>query len=75
MLFYYNYIFCKIFLYFNQVISMSYGNLGMDAENKEPIVGFRIGTYVQGKTCLAPIDNVSSIPQRMKTVVKVIIYF
>lgn len=43
----------------------------MDVENKEPIVGFRVGTYLQGKTCVAPIDNVSNIPQRMKFVVNV----
>lgn len=45
--------------------------LGMDVENKEPVVGFRIGTYLQGKTCVAPIDRVSTIPQRMKDVVNV----
>ncbi|XP_050437080.1 tRNA (uracil-5-)-methyltransferase homolog A-like [Adelges cooleyi] len=44
--------------------------IGMDMENKEPVVGFRIGTYVQGKTCVAPIENVSNVPQRMKTAVK-----
>lgn len=43
----------------------------MDVENKEPIVGFRVGTYLQGKTCVAPIDNVSNIPERMKYVVNV----
>lgn len=43
----------------------------MDVENKEPIVGFRVGTYLQGKTCVASIDNVSNIPERMKYVVKV----
>lgn len=43
----------------------------MDVENKEPVVGFRIGTYLQGKTCVAPIDNVSNIPERMKNVVNV----
>lgn len=43
----------------------------MDVENKEPIVGFRIGAYIEGKTCVAPVDNVTNIPQRMKDVVKV----
>ncbi|XP_050536681.1 tRNA (uracil-5-)-methyltransferase homolog A-like isoform X2 [Daktulosphaira vitifoliae] len=45
--------------------------IGMDIENKEPVVGFRIGTYVQGKTCVAPIDNVSNVPEQMKVAVKV----
>lgn len=44
-------------------------------ENKEPVVGFRVGTYLQGKTCVAPIDNLTNIPQRMKDVVNVYIYF
>jgi len=45
--------------------------LGMDVENKEPVVGFRVGAYNQGKTSVAPIDNISNVPQRMKDVVKV----
>lgn len=44
---------------------------GMDMENKEPIVGFRVGAYVHGKTCVAPIDKISNVPQRMKDVVNV----
>ncbi|KAE9541791.1 hypothetical protein AGLY_003782 [Aphis glycines] len=44
--------------------------IGMDVENKEPIVGFRVGAYNQGKTCVAPIDNILNVPQRMKDVVK-----
>lgn len=47
----------------------------MDIENKEPVVGFRVGAYIQGKTCVAPIDNLSNIPQRMKDVVNVSYYF
>lgn len=43
----------------------------MDIENKEPVVGFRVGTYAQGSTSVAPIDNVSNISQRMKDVVNV----
>lgn len=46
----------------------------MDIENKEPIVGFRIGAYIEGKTCVAPVDNVTNIPQRMKDVVNVSFY-
>lgn len=41
----------------------------MDVENKEPVVGFRVGTYVQGKTCVAPVDNLTNVHQRMKDVV------
>jgi len=48
--------------------------LGMDIENKEPVVGFRVGAYNQGKTSVAPIDNISNVPQRMKDVVKVSFY-
>lgn len=44
--------------------------IGMDVENKEPVVGFRVGAYNQGKTSVAPIDNISNVPQRMKDVVK-----
>ncbi|XP_060839088.1 tRNA (uracil-5-)-methyltransferase homolog A-like isoform X2 [Rhopalosiphum padi] len=44
--------------------------IGMDVENKEPIVGFRVGAYNQGKTSVAPIDNILNVPQRMKNVVK-----
>jgi len=47
----------------------------MDIENKEPVVGFRVGAYNQGKTSVAPIDNISNVPQRMKDVVKVSFYF
>lgn len=43
----------------------------MDVENKEPVVGFRVGAYIQGKICVAPIDNISNVPQRMKEVVNV----
>lgn len=43
----------------------------MDVENKEPVVGFRVGTYMHGKICVAPIDKITNVPQRMKTVVKV----
>lgn len=46
----------------------------MDVENKEPVVGFRVGAYNQGKTSVAPIDNISNVPQRMKDVVKVSFY-
>jgi hypothetical protein len=46
----------------------------MDVENKEPVVGFRVGAYIQGKTCVAPIDNISNVPQRMKEVVNVSFY-
>lgn len=41
----------------------------MDMENKEPVVGFRVGAYIHGKTCVAPIDKMSNVPQRMKDVV------
>ncbi|CAI6367542.1 unnamed protein product [Macrosiphum euphorbiae] len=44
--------------------------IGMDVENKEPVVGFRVGAYNQGKTSVAPIHNISNVPQRMKDVVK-----
>ncbi|VVC28688.1 S-adenosyl-L-methionine-dependent methyltransferase,RNA methyltransferase TrmA, active [Cinara cedri] len=43
--------------------------IGMDTENKEPVVGFRVGSYVQGKTSVASIDKISNVPQRMKNVV------
>lgn len=46
----------------------------MDVENKEPVVGFRVGAYNQGKTSVAPIDNILNVPQRMKDVVKVSFY-
>lgn len=46
----------------------------MDIENKEPVVGFRVGTYVQGKTSVASINNISNVPQRMKDVVNVRCY-
>jgi len=46
----------------------------MDVENKEPVVGFRVGAYNQGKTSVAPIENISNVPQRMKDVVKVSFY-
>lgn len=46
----------------------------MDVENKEPIVGFRVGAYNEGKTCVAPIDNILNVPQRMNDVVKVSFY-
>lgn len=45
--------------------------IGMDVENKEPVVGFRVGSYIQGKTCVAPIDNITNVPRRMKDVVNV----
>lgn len=46
----------------------------MDTENKEPVVGFRVGTYVQGKTSVASVNNITNVPQRMKDVVKVRYY-
>lgn len=53
------------------ILSICLVILGMDVENKEPVVGFRVGAYIQGKTCVAPIDNISNVPQRMKEVVNV----
>lgn len=47
----------------------------MDMENKEPVVGFRVGAYIHGKTCVAPIENISNVPQRMKDVVNVSFYY
>lgn len=46
----------------------------MDTENTKPIVGFRVGTYVQGKTSVASINNITNVPQRMKDVVYVRYY-
>lgn len=40
-------------------------------ENKEPVVGFRVGAYIHGKTCVAPVDKISNVPERMKRVVNV----
>lgn len=46
----------------------------MDMENKEPVVGFRVGAYIHGKTCVAPVDKISHVPERMKNVVNVSFY-
>lgn len=46
----------------------------MAVENKEPIVGFRVGAYICGKLCVAPTDKISYVSERMKCVVNVSFY-
>ncbi|XP_046389968.1 uncharacterized protein LOC124158743 [Ischnura elegans] len=45
--------------------------IGFSDETKERMVGFRLGSYVQGQVGVGPIDSLKHIPQRMKDTVKV----
>lgn len=45
--------------------------VGIDEETGLKTVGFRLGSYVNGFTGVASIDNLVHIPERMKTAVKV----
>lgn len=45
--------------------------VGIDKETNLPTVGFRIGSYANGTTGVGPIDTLLSIPDSMKTAVKV----
>ncbi|KAJ8923060.1 hypothetical protein NQ315_001609 [Exocentrus adspersus] len=46
-------------------------SIGIDEETNLPTVGFRVGSYVNGTTGVAPVDGLLHIPTSMKVAVKV----
>ncbi|KAJ9593933.1 hypothetical protein L9F63_014647 [Diploptera punctata] len=46
-------------------------SVGINEETGEKIVGFRLGSYVQGFTGVGPVDCLRHIPDRMKEAAKV----
>ncbi|XP_018561203.1 tRNA (uracil-5-)-methyltransferase homolog A [Anoplophora glabripennis] len=46
-------------------------SVGIDEETNLPTVGFRIGSYVNGTTGVAPVEDLLHIPDSMKIAVKV----
>lgn len=47
-------------------------SIGKHEESGLPTIGFRLGSYATGSTCVGPVESLKHIPERMKKAVEVL---